>query len=81
MTLSLFVSVQIICRRFRGDVPFSRFSMFSGIADEINAEMNTIGNPTTSDGKTVQFEEWRVGRVNFANGDIEDPDNVIVDIT
>ena len=55
--------------------------MFSGIADEINAEMNTLRNPTTSDGKTVRFEELRKGRVNFANGDIEDPDNVIVDIT
>ena len=55
--------------------------MFSGIADEINAEMNTIGNPTTSDGKTVRFEEWRVGRVNFTNDDIEDPDNAIADIT
>ena len=81
MTLSLFVSVQIVCRRFRGDGPFSRFSMFSGIADEINAEMNTIGNPTTSDGKTVRFEEWRVGRVNFANDDIEDPDNIVAVIT
>ena len=77
MTLSLFVSVQIVCRRFRGDGPFSRFSVFSGIADEINAEMNTIGNPTTSDGMTVQFVEWRVGRVNFANDDIEDPDNIV----
>jgi len=77
--------MRIVCRRFHVDglmSYFDRISPYSGFAAHINAEMNRIGNPTTSTGLAVRFEEWSMDKKSpdIDDIDFEESPDVYADI-